>query len=82
MIKEIIMNEEVVYNMSILITYIGFVLLMPIIRLAFSNKYTKWGERYWLSYLLTIIIMGIIVGFMILQPEKFGTWITNITNST
>lgn len=68
-------------ELSILITWLSFVVLHPIITWIFSSKKTNWG-RYAYVFITMLVITGIIAGFLIMQPERFATFVGTLTNSS
>lgn len=75
-VANLILSKADLYTTSLFTMWLSFIALFPLLTWMFGIKWKKlWG-----AYLITIILTGIIMTFLILMPEQLASLIEKLKN--
>lgn len=68
------------YNISLVLMYIGMLLVFLITTIALKSKGDDWS-KFWTIFFFSTIIGGIILAWLIMSPEQISSWASNLNGT-
>lgn len=68
-----------VYRPSLIILWLSYLIVLPLVTLIFKTKNQNWG-RFWGIWFFTNLIVGIVLIFMVSSPSIIESFMNGLSN--
>ena len=70
-IEPVVQAKADIFTPVILIVWVSYIIISPLLTWAYKSNRTGWGN-YWKVYIWTVVLTGILVGFITFSPETIA----------